>query len=679
MHKFVITGGPCSGKTTLISHLKQELEERGYKVITVPESASELIANGICPSEKIAMSAFQNFVLALQISKEDLFAHAHNYYDADKVVVLCDRGIVDICEHIDMAKFEKLIAKRGLTLDSTYARYDAVFHMVTAADGAEEFYVWDDPIVSEAIDNAAKAESPADARKKDKKILDAWSRHPHVCKFDNSTDFEDKLMRALTEVCVILGEPLPNETLRKFIIKKPTKNELNMLNCTAVTEIVQTYLRPDGDVERKIRQRGSKESGYSFYYAEQYADSNERTETEEMITAAEYIAYLPEVDSSISPLSKTRYSFLYDGHCFDLDIYPFSNDQAVLEVEVENAKEKITMPPLHVIKDVTGDPNYRHSNLAKTQTLVHGDKAGQQTQPQKPSQPAQQANKPQNTERPKAEKKQETPKQPKVEPKAEPKVELKVEPKVEPKMEAPIVEQKPAVAEQKQKPQNTEQKAPAKKQEPKMELPLPQPQGGAPKLELPLMGGLDGFAMDLQQKPQQQQRQQPRQQKPQQQPQQNIKNEITNALETVLNSFGYTAQSHYCIGGVGENKICVMAAAKGFEVFLFERGKKVDVIECEDMIDASLMVIRQISDDGKQIKEMRDRFKGLVSPAHASQPVAQPAPQFTQQPHNNAPQPNNQFGGFNSGNGQTKQNANHKNQNQKQPMSVDDFFSDLLN
>ena len=33
---FVLTGGPCSGKTTALSTIEQELSSRGYYVLIVP-------------------------------------------------------------------------------------------------------------------------------------------------------------------------------------------------------------------------------------------------------------------------------------------------------------------------------------------------------------------------------------------------------------------------------------------------------------------------------------------------------------------------------------------------------------------------------------------------------------------------------------------------------------------
>src|ERR1700745_3416155 len=44
---FVLTGGPCGGKTTALSRMVQFLRDRRYKVITVPETATKFLSNGV--------------------------------------------------------------------------------------------------------------------------------------------------------------------------------------------------------------------------------------------------------------------------------------------------------------------------------------------------------------------------------------------------------------------------------------------------------------------------------------------------------------------------------------------------------------------------------------------------------------------------------------------------------
>jgi nucleoside-triphosphatase THEP1 len=47
--KIVITGGPCAGKSTAMSRIQSEFSTRGYTVLFVPETATELITGGVAP------------------------------------------------------------------------------------------------------------------------------------------------------------------------------------------------------------------------------------------------------------------------------------------------------------------------------------------------------------------------------------------------------------------------------------------------------------------------------------------------------------------------------------------------------------------------------------------------------------------------------------------------------
>lgn len=370
MLKIALTGGPCAGKTSIKNFLTQLLEDRGYKVVFVDEAASTLILSGIIPGDNISMVEFQNFVLDEQLNKENLYAKVANYYDSNKLIFFYDRGLCDQMAYINKDKFEEMLKQRGLTLTDAMNRYDAVLHLVTTADGAEEFYQWNDPSKDGTGNNAARSESPEEAREKDKNTLNAWIGHPHLRVFDNATDFKSKTDKVVAEVFSLLGEPLPKEIERRYLIKKPTNEELKKLGCISETNIIQTYLKTDNNVERRVRQRGTKEDGYSFYYTEKtYANIGERFEKEKRISQREYIEYLAEADTTLHQIFKTRYCFVYDKRYFELDVYPFSDEYAILEIELNDINEDISLPPLTFVKDVTQNDNYKNHSLAETLTL----------------------------------------------------------------------------------------------------------------------------------------------------------------------------------------------------------------------------------------------------------------------------------------------------------------------
>lgn len=51
IHRVVFTGGPCAGKTTSINRLRNFFENIGWKVLSVPETATTILSSGIYFSE----------------------------------------------------------------------------------------------------------------------------------------------------------------------------------------------------------------------------------------------------------------------------------------------------------------------------------------------------------------------------------------------------------------------------------------------------------------------------------------------------------------------------------------------------------------------------------------------------------------------------------------------------
>lgn len=71
-------------------------------------------------------------------------------------VILCDRGLMDGGAYMPRSEFEQLIAENGLTtMTCREGRYEAVLHLVTAADGAEAFYTLENNVTrTETVDGA---------------------------------------------------------------------------------------------------------------------------------------------------------------------------------------------------------------------------------------------------------------------------------------------------------------------------------------------------------------------------------------------------------------------------------------------------------------------------------------------------------------------------------------------
>lgn len=186
IYRVVLTGGPASGKTTLISRILKEFkQDDGWRVITIPETATELISGfginpfGVCMS----MLKFQDFVIADQIHKEKLALEAAEVVPEEKVLIVYDRALLDNKAYISDEEFaETLMRVGGKSESEVLAGYDAVIYLVTCAKGAEFAY---------NLGNNARSESIEHAREIDDRTLRAWSAYPNLRIIDNSVDFED--------------------------------------------------------------------------------------------------------------------------------------------------------------------------------------------------------------------------------------------------------------------------------------------------------------------------------------------------------------------------------------------------------------------------------------------------------------------------------------------------------
>ena len=68
----VITGGPCAGKSAAMPLIKETFTNKGYTVLFIPETATELIIGGVCPWTTGKNQDYQLCQCQLQTFKEDM-------------------------------------------------------------------------------------------------------------------------------------------------------------------------------------------------------------------------------------------------------------------------------------------------------------------------------------------------------------------------------------------------------------------------------------------------------------------------------------------------------------------------------------------------------------------------------------------------------------------------------
>ena len=89
--KIVLTGGPCAGKTTALSHLFDRLASMGMKPIMVPEAATVVIGAGVTPGS-VTTGEFQAGIMRAQLALENIFeTYARQMPAGCRPVLICGR------------------------------------------------------------------------------------------------------------------------------------------------------------------------------------------------------------------------------------------------------------------------------------------------------------------------------------------------------------------------------------------------------------------------------------------------------------------------------------------------------------------------------------------------------------------------------------------------------------
>lgn len=366
IRKIVITGGPCAGKTTALSWIVENFTKMGWKVITIEEAATQIIMRPLRPGAELSLEGFQDLIMKTQIFLEDSTEQAIRnnktslYKEDDKVLIVCDRGICDGAAYVDKDMFESLLANNNLSLQRAFARYDAVFHLVTAADGASRYY--------SLVGNKARSETKEQAVALDKKTQNAWVGHPHLRIIDNKRlSFRQKLQKLMAEIAQELGEPSPMEERRRYLVEVPEDAVASMR--FRKVEIMQTYLPSDGDKEVYVRQRGI-DGEFSFTKTVYYdtRDPASSIELESRIEGDEYAKSLIAADSRMAQIRKNRYCYVdQDRHYLKIDFYYGTPGYALLEAEVRNKNDKVNLPDwAKVVREVTNDPRFSNYEISRT-------------------------------------------------------------------------------------------------------------------------------------------------------------------------------------------------------------------------------------------------------------------------------------------------------------------------
>ncbi len=159
------------------------------------------------------------------------------------------------------------------------------------------------------------------------------------------------------------------EIERKFLIKRPDEAFLSSLPGARCYEISQTYLTSGGRVRRESC---GGETVYTHTLKKRISDIR-RIEIEDVIGESEYLAALADADPELKTIEKKRWRIRAGKFVYEIDLFPFWEDEALLEVELDSEDESFPMPDfLEIIREVTDDGAYTNRSLARERRKLGG-------------------------------------------------------------------------------------------------------------------------------------------------------------------------------------------------------------------------------------------------------------------------------------------------------------------
>lgn len=159
---------------------------------------------------------------------------------------------------------------------------------------------------------------------------------------------------------------MPLEKEFKFLIDYPDEAELASYPGSDCSQIDQVYLiSPQGSLRIRKREWASGQIEYTKtckYYVREHV----RQEEEQVIDESSYQTLLLQADPACRVLQKRRWRIPYAGLVYEIDLYPFWHDRAVLEVEVEREDQPIPLAPfVRYVRDISQDRRYSNYNLSR--------------------------------------------------------------------------------------------------------------------------------------------------------------------------------------------------------------------------------------------------------------------------------------------------------------------------
>ena len=154
------------------------------------------------------------------------------------------------------------------------------------------------------------------------------------------------------------------EIERKYLIRIP---DATLLSSLPSSRIEQIYILTAESRRERIRCRETNGKKIFTHTAKKRLSDLTRIEIENEISAEEYRVLSLMKDPDRSVIRKTRYLYEYRKQVFEIDVFPFWDDRALMEIELSSEDQAILLPPdIAVVRDVTSEKSYTNAAIARS-------------------------------------------------------------------------------------------------------------------------------------------------------------------------------------------------------------------------------------------------------------------------------------------------------------------------
>lgn len=323
---------------------------------------------------------FQEALMSLQMSLEECYYNLGLLSGKPNVAILIDRGLMDGSAYVSQDQWQALLDDNNLNEQVLRDnRYEGIIHLVTAADGAPDFYLIDDPETNEA-----RYEGIEEAIEKDKRIRQAYYPHQKWFLIGNDVNnFKEKINKAKDAVYDILSLPVGANFFKKFILKKQKNNDPGVRSTVPIDfaklpeyqqhEMVIDYVHytsKEKVVNSNVTKKGRNDS-YNYTHEVTIEKKGKLITKKRNISAQEYFDLLALKDEERESIKKIRVCGAIEEIYFIIDFFESVPGQPVLlilQVSEKDLQEtgRVKIPQVFKIyREVTDQVEYQPYMMAR--------------------------------------------------------------------------------------------------------------------------------------------------------------------------------------------------------------------------------------------------------------------------------------------------------------------------